>query len=327
MKKKAIITFLLISLLILLFLNNGVCQDSFQWEVTYAITLHEDGAATITVEKVTLLKDENETSCFRSYYIGASFDRQKEFSGNVSALIDEVFNKTGRRCSRSPVEYFAGVSSTESGTYGIVRYQFDWMEFAEKMNETNMVIGDVFVRGFFLLGNGMLKIEYPPNYVVREVFPSPDNVKIKVLIWNTTAIFNENQPKIILERERLTLLDYLRENIFLILSVIVVSSVGMIGFLVYKVKRRGFKKYESAGKLAEEELLHELSDEERVIRLLKAAGGTLTQSRITEKLGCSKAKVSQLLALMETKGILKRKKRGREKVVTLLDEKKLNKEN
>jgi len=28
---------------------------------------------------------------------------------------------------------------------------------------------------------------------------------------------------------------------------------------------------------------------------------------------------------METKGILKRKKRGREKVVTLLDEKKLNK--
>ena len=279
-------------------------------EVTYTITLHEDEAATITIEKITLLEDENETSCFRSYYIGASFDRQKEFSGNVSVLIDKVFNKTGRRCSRSLVEYFAGVSSTESGTYGIVRYQFDWMEFAEKMNETNMVIGDVFVRGFFLLGDGTLKIEYPSNYVVREVFPSPDNVKTKVLIWNTIAIFNENQPKIILERERLTLLDYLRRNIFLILSVIVVSSVGMIGFLVYKVKRRGFKKYESAGKLAEEGLLHELSDEERVIRLLKAAGGTLTQSRITEKLGCSKAKVSQLLALMETKGILKRRKKG-----------------
>ncbi|RLI22211.1 hypothetical protein DRO54_01660 [Candidatus Bathyarchaeota archaeon] len=323
MKKGAITGFLLLSLVILLFFGNGSCQNSFRWNITYTVEIYKDGSATVEIEKITLLKDKNETSYFEFYYISEANDRQREFSGNVSALINLIFNKTGRECPRSPVTYFAGTKSTEEGTYGIVKYTFDLIGFAEKINETNIVIGDIFVEGFFLLGNGTLKIKCPQGYIAREVVPSPDNVETGVLMWTSTANFDEKQPRIVLEREKLTLLDYLRENLFLILNIIMFSSAALIGFLIYKVKKHGFKKYKPA-RQGKEELLHEISDEQKVVRLLKDAGGVLTQSKITEKLGCSKAKVSQLLTSMEKRGILKRRRQGREKVVTLIDESKLH---
>lgn len=318
------IAFLLFSLVILLFFNDGLCQDSFQWGVTYTITLHEDGSATVAIEKRTLLKDKNETSYFELYYISESRERLQKFSGNISALIDLVFKETGRKCSRSSVNYFAGTSSAENGTYGIVRYMFDWTEFAEKTNETTIIVGDVFVEGFFLLGDGVLKVKYPSNYVVSRIIPPANNNETEVLIWVSTANLDKKQPKIVLERKKPTLLDYLHENIFLILSVILISSLGLTVFMGYRAKRRRVKAYKLTVQDGERESFDELSDERRVVELLKAAGGILTQSKITEKLGCSKAKVSQLLTLMENKGILKRKKRGREKIVALIDDRKLD---
>jgi len=324
MRKKVVVAFLLFSLAISLFFSNGLCQDSFQWNVTYTITIHEDGSATIAIERKTLLRNENQTSYFELHYISESRVRLQEFSGNISALIDMVFKETGRKCSRSSVNYFVGTSSTENGTYGIVRYTFDWTEFAEKTNETIIIVGDVFIEGFFLLGDGMLKVKYPSNYIVSRAAPPANNAEDEILTWISTANLDRKQPKIVLERIKPTLLDYLRENIFLILSAVLISSLGLTALMVYKVRKRRVRSYKLSIQVDESESFDELSDERRVIELLKAVGGTLTQSKITEKLGCSKAKVSQLLTLMENKGILKRKKRGREKIVTLIDDKRLD---
>ena len=59
------------------------------------------------------------------------------------------------------------------------------------------------------------------------------------------------------------------------------------------------------------------SDEDKVIELLREVGGQLYQSMVTKRLGFSKAKTSILLKAMEEKGLVKRKKMGREIVVTL----------
>jgi uncharacterized membrane protein len=46
----------------------------------------------------------------------------------------------------------------------------------------------------------------------------------------------------------------------------------------------------------------------------------MLQSAIKEKCGFSKAKISGLLKSMEEKGMIKRKRKGREKLVTLVNE-------
>lgn len=320
MKKEIIGSLIVFYALFLLFLRGGLCQDYFEWNVTYAISLHEDGTATITIEKRALLENENDTSMFYSLYVKSSFDRQREFSGNLSKLINQVWFETNREHARSPVEYFAGVGSTETAEYGIVKYKFDWIGFAEETNESCIIIGDVFIEGFFLLGDGTLKVEYPPGYTISNANPQPENIESNTLIWNTEKL-HERQPTLILEKKKTALFDYFRENP-LITGLITILGTVLATILIYRVKSYKPKAQQllSSG----EDDTGEISDEQRIINLLKAAGGTLVQSKITEKLGCSKAKVSKLLALMENKGILKRKKRGREKIVTLIDEKGLS---
>jgi uncharacterized membrane protein len=58
------------------------------------------------------------------------------------------------------------------------------------------------------------------------------------------------------------------------------------------------------------------------VKLIKSSGGTLHQSAITDQFGFSKAKTSQLLAVLERKGIIRRYKKGRDKIVVLVEERK-----
>ena len=58
------------------------------------------------------------------------------------------------------------------------------------------------------------------------------------------------------------------------------------------------------------------SDEDKILKLLKTAGGSMRQTEITERLGYSKAKTSQLLTALEGSGVLARYKKGRDKIVT-----------
>ena len=63
------------------------------------------------------------------------------------------------------------------------------------------------------------------------------------------------------------------------------------------------------------------SDEDKIIEIIKSSGGTLRQSAITEKSRFSKAKTSQLLTALEQKRVVTRVKKGRDKIVTLNNEK------
>ena len=62
------------------------------------------------------------------------------------------------------------------------------------------------------------------------------------------------------------------------------------------------------------------SDEEKVMNFLRSSGGSLRQSRVSEQFGFSKAKTSQLLTSLEKKGVVARYKRGRDKIVNLIEQ-------
>jgi len=61
------------------------------------------------------------------------------------------------------------------------------------------------------------------------------------------------------------------------------------------------------------------SDEEKIIKVIRNSGGVLNQTAIAEQCRFSKAKTSQLLASLEQKGVIKRFKKGRDKIVTLAE--------
>lgn len=60
-----------------------------------------------------------------------------------------------------------------------------------------------------------------------------------------------------------------------------------------------------------------LSDEDRVVRLLREHGGRMKQHRIVDETGWSKSKVSVLLSEMEEEGTVSKLRVGRENVVSL----------
>lgn len=62
------------------------------------------------------------------------------------------------------------------------------------------------------------------------------------------------------------------------------------------------------------------ADEAKVVKLLREAGGSLYQSTITKQLGFSKSKTSGLLKNMEKQGIVRRQKKGREKLVMFTEQ-------
>jgi len=58
------------------------------------------------------------------------------------------------------------------------------------------------------------------------------------------------------------------------------------------------------------------SDEERLLRIVNSSESGLLQSQIVKQSQFSKSKTSQILAQLEKKGMIRRYKRGRDKVVT-----------
>jgi len=92
-----------------------------------------------------------------------------------------------------------------------------------------------------------------------------------------------------------------------ILIIIVIISLWLIRFKKSRVKPLEISRFEI------------LDDEEKIVRLLQSAGGRLLQSSISEQLKFSKSKTSSLLKMMEAKRKIRRERKGRDKIVILLE--------
>ena len=61
------------------------------------------------------------------------------------------------------------------------------------------------------------------------------------------------------------------------------------------------------------------TEEGKILKLLKSSGGSMRQSAIVDQCRFSKAKTSQLLAVLEKNGNITRYKKGRDKIVNLTE--------
>jgi uncharacterized membrane protein len=88
------------------------------------------------------------------------------------------------------------------------------------------------------------------------------------------------------------------------------SIIGsVVVFLIFTIHRKPVEKQLVTSLLTD--------TEQEVIKAINADSGISTQRRICEKTGYSKSKVSQILAKLEEKKVLKRERWGRTNKVTI----------
>jgi len=300
--KKHYLTFII--LLILIFIE---CKTvSGEYQVEYNIQIQKDGTATWTITQTGTSIQASPITLYNT------------FNGKVTLIMEKAENKTGRAMEIANPKIDINVL----GSYTVVKYQFDWINFSKTEN-TKIIVGDVFeVENFFqnLLGEGTVCITYPPQYKVESVSPPPhqQNESLQMLEWYGTKDFKTGEPSIILkEKTASESADIIKQNAILIISLAVLSIA--IPLTVYTITHQKKRKI-STGKQEQPIVPQMESDEDKIIRLLKSAGGSLYQSEITKQTKFSRAKTSKLLGALENKGIIKRYRKGRDKIVTLTKE-------
>lgn len=272
-----------------------------QNQVKYYIRIDDSGTAEWTIRQTLPLN--------------ASYDDLSAFQFKIESLLRNVVNNVSRNMTGT----VDSMTSSAMGSYILVEYDFYWIDFGEKEN-SKVVIGDVFkASGFFtqLYGDGEISISYSAQYKVETVAPPPSkrDDSNQLLEWLGTADFDSNVNIVLGYTESgFNLLEILEENLMLIVG-IVVAFCGFTGTL-YVLRRRKNDRRKSEVSPAENPLMLE-TEEEKVIKLLESRGGNMYQSVITENLRFSRAKTSLLLSTLERKGIIRRFKRGRDKIVTL----------
>lgn len=296
--------FLLLSLFILL--NGEFAQCTYQ--LKYTIQVYKDGSAFWSIEQIG---------------VGIRVEWYK-FIENVSRLLKACESKTNRSMSVDNNTF--SISVRYSGSYRVIKYAFLWNGFGY-VNGSRIEIGDVFlIENFFgyLYGDGLIYIKYPSEYMIEEVYPPPNEqyASPPTLQWYGIEDFETGQPTIKMEEKSGPpgVFGFLAKHAMLIAGLLMFLSGGLIGFYYFRLKKKPIdeeipsKKFPGSSKP-----FLMIDDEEKVLNLLKAAGGSLYQSTIAERCRFSRAKVSKLLALMEKEGKIRRQKKGREKIVTIVE--------
>ena len=298
---------LLAILAVLLFLsavNNAQCQDYIQ----YQVQTNGDNSATWIVTQVS--------------DINATIDTWEGFQQKIFNLVDAAINATTREMTIEPesIQMETVISwETQAKT---TEYRFKWSNFSTTEND-KLFFGDVFqVASFFsqLYGDGPLQITYPSNYTVVSVSPTPDNQDdgLHTIEWYRTQDFMSGKPRITLslKPQNDSKVSWSQSTLIAVVAAIAVAA-SLIGFYLVRQNKRKTKAGPPEATFARTTLTE--SDEEKIIKVIRYSGGALNQTAIAEQCRFSKAKTSQLLATLEQKGVVKRFKKGRDKIVTLTE--------
>lgn len=281
----------------------GAAPVSPDSSITYTITVQEDGTGVWHVEYRTLLTSDEDLGVFDSYAKNVSALYLPQFQDLMQRSAAQAGAATSRKMEITDFSGDAVIQTSPTGRYGVVFYSFSWRGFAKTGDE--LTIGDALAGGLYLAKDHTLIIRYPAGYTVSLAEPAPDQVR-DGLIWYGQRSFGAGEPRLVFERSGFPWLPVLLGS-FLVLIVI----AGL--FLVIK-KRRHSEPDGAAVPLSEADLV---SLEERIVQLLKAAGGEQHQSEIVKNLGLPKSTVSATLNDLHRRGVIQKVKKGRENLIRL----------
>ncbi|MGD6805450.1 MAG: helix-turn-helix transcriptional regulator [Candidatus Bathyarchaeia archaeon] len=285
-------------LLMLMPLQAAEAQNYFE----YTLQIRDDGSALWAINQYSAAD--------------APVVSWKDFQQKVFDLVDLAQSTTKRPMYVNENSF--QINTTISAESKITEYSFIWINFSI-IEGGELAFGDVFqVNDFFgrLFGDAALQLTYPAGYTVESVYPPPYERQDTdyTLKWVRTQDLVDPNTRIVLAAQQGsgdTLTNQYGFAIILGLTVVIIVS----GIASYTVKKRKCSIKPSSEPPETPAAL--VTEEDKILKILKTSGGTLRQSEITERCKFSKAKTSQLLTALEAMGKLTRYKKGRDKIVTL----------
>ena len=285
-------------LLLLLPLNAAQGQNYFE----YKVQIKSDGSA---AWMITQFSSAN-----------ATVETWDVFQQRVFDLVDSATSVTHREMTVD--ENSLQINTTVYSESKTTEYTFTWQNFSI-IQGSKLSFGDVFqVNNFFdqLYGDAALQLSYPTDYSVKSVSPIPYERQdsADTLKWSRTQNLVTNSVSVVLisnSQEGNVSINFLQQYGAVFATSVIGVSLFLLGFYAFKHR----KTNATSTILSDKSPL--LSEEDKIMKLLKSSGGSMRQSKITEQCRFSKAKTSQLLAVLEKKGSITRYKNGRDKIVTL----------
>lgn len=297
----------------------------------YTIKLLEDGSAVWVIESSTFLDSEEDLQAFKSYI--ENFDAyRREVLENFTSRIEKIVTEASRYVNRpmKAVDFNVSVYIVDTlvGKVGRLTYTFKWIGFSETKNG-KLVVGDVFIGGFYLYEGDSLKIIIPETHSFEEVHPQPDTENEDAVTWLGRKLFPDKTPYIVASTRTVTeeiltnitgssqtsstifpsgdntIIDgttvFWRSLTIYPLIVLIAAVVIIVGILL---KKRGERRFT-------------VKDADKVVEILRELGGSAFQKQLVEKTGFSKGKVSEILSALEKNKVIEKVRVGRSQLVIL----------
>ena len=308
--------------------------------------IEPDGDARWSIEYRVALDDQNTTEAFESLQRDIeqnTSDYRGQFASRMRSTVTAAENATGREMAVENVSVEA-TTSPLSGEYGIVRYSFDWVGFAEVAGE-QLAAGDA-LAGLFLDADTELTFRWSEDYVVDVVEPEADREGENSATWTGPREFNVGQPRVILSEANAA------PPWGLLVGLVLFGGGGVIWY--YRRQRASSDgTTDTADRLESDDPTGEpepagigasgttapspgsaggegstasgtdeelLSPEERVLGLLEENGGRMKQKVVTEELDWSAARTSQVVGDLRDDGKVESFRLGRENVLKFPDD-------
>ncbi|MHC3437162.1 helix-turn-helix transcriptional regulator [Natrialbaceae archaeon A-gly3] len=313
---------------------------------SFEVTVHENGDATWTFRYEKRLGDDEAVDSFEEFaeeFEEEETELSEQFETQATALASTGSDRTDREMEATDFERSAGVEPELNHHMGYVELSFTWTEFASTDDET-VAVGDVFEGGLYLGSGQTFVLEAGDGLSFQTIDPQDGQYTAMSLenassvYWTGERNFHDKQPHAVLEVDGAggpdvgspSNGDWSVPWVAVAGAALVVFAIGG-GVAWYRSRSGGDRMGEapvaatetpSSGDapkdgpapLPDEELM---TDEDRVISLIRENGGRMKQVHIVEETGWSKSKVSMLLSDMEEEGTISKLRVGRENIISL----------
>lgn len=317
------------------------------------IDLHADGDATWTVEYWIRLDDDDEEAAFETLARDVEDDPAnytERFGDRMRSTAEDAEEATDREMTVRNVTVSAGTQDVPT-RYGVVTYTFEWTNFAE-IDGNTIRAGDAIERLFLEEGTRFV-IRWPETHALEDVRPSADeNLSDDNRVgWAGAKDFGPGEPLVVVTADDSGPETLLLHPVGLVTLLVLLALSTATAFAWYRRRTlplvgpnegRGDVPSEGASTAATAENdaggrttsqaeepfagpsgeppAELLSNEERVMRLVRERGGRIKQQEIVQEFDWTDAKTSQVVRDLREDGELEGFRLGRENVLRLPEE-------
>ena len=286
------------------------------------IDVHENGNAIWTMEEYLPLASNEEMDEWEEFIQHGQDTKQyqndiEEFRIKIDWFLNSAEEFSNRPMDAKNFKISYDTAKTLSGTFGIVRFSFEWMNFS-RIGSGKFFIGDVFTEGMIISSDNVLIINIPMGYEVESVSPDFYERDGNRLIWDGTLArsFDKGEPALVLSREKTDAAIWVWG---LVLVLVILATAASVIF--FKRKKSSISSTtNNADPILSPTVAEVLEDEEMIEQILIRSGGQIYQSEIVKLSGLSKSKISIVLSKMKEDGKIIKIKKGKGNIIRLVND-------